>query len=385
MALTARIRIGLRVWWLILAVSASVASGGVPGASLAAGFEPADPRSWKLPRSDLYGVAAVGDTVVAVGYWGTVLRSVDAGLNWSHQPTPTDETLYAVSFGDATRGWAVGAGGTILRSNDGGVSWTSLSVQLPANEFQESRPLDIPLFDVFGVSGHEAWAVGDFGIVLHTKDGSRWEVVPIPQEAFADENIPDRILNAVDFQDRDHGWIVGEFGTTLRTSDGGETWIGEHTFSGVVEDVYLMDVAAGAEGRAVAGGTGGVVIQTQDAGAAWTAAKLPTTAALFGSAWSGSSALLVGDRGVMFFSRDDGASWAEPTRPRLFNWFRDVAFGVDGRAYVVGQTGIVLRSTDWGESWAQAAGAEPPPLDGVSSPGAASSPPTRDLEGSAPH
>ena len=350
---------------------------------MAAGFEPADPRSWKLPGSDLYGVAAVGDTVVAVGYWGTVLRSVDGGLNWSHQPTPTDETLYAVSFGDATRGWAVGAGGTILRSNDGGVSWTSLSVQLPANEFQESRPLDIPLFDVFGVSGHEAWAVGDFGIALHTKDGSRWEVVPIPQEAFADENIPDRILNAVDFQDRDHGWIVGEFGTTLRTSDGGETWIGERTFSGVVEDVYLMGVAAGTDGRAVAGGTGGVVIQTQDAGAAWTAAKLPTTAALFGSAWSGSSALLVGDRGVMFFSRDDGASWAEPTRPRLFNWFRDVAFGVDGRAYVVGQTGIVLRSTDWGESWAQAAGAEPPPLDGVSSPGAASSPPTRELEDAA--
>ncbi len=82
MALTARIRIGLRVWWLILAVSVSVVSGAVPGASLAAGFEPADPRSWELPRSDLYGVAALGDTVVAVGYWGTVLRSVDGGLNW---------------------------------------------------------------------------------------------------------------------------------------------------------------------------------------------------------------------------------------------------------------------------------------------------------------
>jgi photosystem II stability/assembly factor-like uncharacterized protein len=366
--LSARIRNRGNVWWILLGLCLAAAPA-------AAELEPGQPSSWLLPGGDLYGVDTVGSSVVAVGYWGTVLRSVDGGERWSHQPTPTNETLYAVSFGDESRGWAVGAAGTLLYSDDAGVSWTSLSVQLPADEFQDARPLDIPLFDVSAVSGHEAWAVGDFGVVLHTKDGTQWEVVAIPPEAFADENIPDRILNAVDFGDRENGWIVGEFGTALRTEDGGATWNGAHTFTGAVEDVYLMDVAAGGDGLAVAIGTGGVVIQTQDSGATWMSIRLGTTAGLFGIASTDASRLLVGDRGVVFESRDQGTSWSEPTRPRLFNWFRDVALGADGQAYLVGQNGIILRSTDGGATWAQSAGAEPPPLDGVSSPAPPSSPP----------
>lgn len=370
MAQRARTRDAFRVCWLILGLV-----GCFPLAAGADGFKPADRGSWELPHGDLYGVAVWGDTVLAVGYWGTVLRSVDGGEVWSHQPTPTDETLYAVSFGDERRAWAVGSGGTLLYSQDAGISWAALAVQLPPDEFDGARPLTSPLFDVSAVSGNEAWAVGDFGIVLHTKDGTQWTPVEIPTQDFADDNIPDRIFNGVDFPDPDSGWMVGEFGTTLRTNDGGVTWVGEHRFTGAVEDVYLMAVAAGGAGRAVAGGTGGAVIQTDDGGASWLAAKLPTTAGLFGVAWSSPTVLLVGDRGVIFASGDDGESFQEATRPRLFNWLRDVEVGPEGRAYAVGQNGLILRSTDAGLSWSQCAGTEPPPLDGVSSPGAPSSPP----------
>ena len=370
MAKTARIRDGLPVWWLILCLACCA-----PGAAGADGFPPADRGSWQLPHADLYGLDAVGSTVLAVGYWGTVLRSVDGGQVWSHQATPTDATLYAVSFGDERRAWAVGAAGTLLYSEDAGVSWKSVSVVLPADDLDEARPLDSPLFDVSAVSANEAWAVGDFGLVLHTRDGTQWEVVKIPQEAFADENIPDRILNGIEFLDHNNGWIVGEFGTTLRTVDGGVSWSGQRTFTGAVEDVYLMAVAVGGAGQAVAGGTGGVVIQTDDGGAEWSVAKLPTTAALFGAAWNGLGVLLVGDRGVVFFSRDDGKTWEAAARPRLFNWLRDVVLTPDGRAFAVGQNGLILRSSDAGQSWSQVAGAEPPPLDGISSPGGPSNPP----------
>lgn len=370
MAETARVRNGLEVWWLILGLGWCA-----PWAAVADGFPPADRSSWQLPHADLYGIDVLESTVLAVGYWGTVLRSVDGGQAWSHQPTPTHETLYAVSFGDEKRAWAVGAAGTLLYSQDAGVSWESVQVILPADEFADARPLDSPLFDVVAVSGNEAWAVGDFGRVLHTRDGTQWKTVTIPPEDFADENIPDRILNGVEFLDRDNGWIVGEFGTTLRTADGGASWTGERGFTGAVEDVYLMAVAVGGAGRAVAGGTGGVVIQTDDGGAEWSVAKLPTTAALFGAAWNGQGVVLVGDRGVVFSSRDAGRSWEAATRPRLFNWLRDVSLASDGHAYAVGQNGLILRSSDAGQSWVQVAGAEPPPLDGISSPGGASNPP----------
>ena len=259
----------MRRWpaWLALlgaALLAPPSPGGPPE------MDPANTASWILPNADLYDVDARGDRAWAVGYWGTVLRSSDAGASWSPEATPTAQTLYAVSFADESHGWAVGDHGTLLHSVDGGLSWKLLQVSV-VDELEGEQPLAAPLFDVSAVSAQEAWAVGDFGTVLRTRNGRDWEQVRLPEDVFADENIPDRILNAVCFTDRLHGWIVGEFGTSLRTTDGGQTWVGQRSLSGVPEDVYLMALAAEPQGTAVAVGVGGVVIQTTDAGASWTA------------------------------------------------------------------------------------------------------------------
>ena len=77
---------------------------------------------------------------------------------------------------------------------------------------------------------------------------------------------------------------------------------------------------------------------------------------------------MVGDRGVLFASRDGGRSWYEPRTPRVFNWLRKAAWASDGRAFVVGEDGLVLRSSDGGESFEISAGREPPPMEGISVP-----------------
>jgi len=61
-------------------------------------------------------------TGYTVGFNGTgiVLRSDDAGLNWTSQNMPVSTTLHAVTFVDAQRGWAVGDGGRILHTASGG-------------------------------------------------------------------------------------------------------------------------------------------------------------------------------------------------------------------------------------------------------------------------
>jgi len=350
-----------RRWRAIFCVVAIAASAA------AAEFDPSDTASWIVPQADLYAVEARGDLAWAVGYWGVVLRSTDAGRSWASAPTPTDEALYAVSFADDSNGWAVGANSALLRTTDGGVTWESLGVSL-VDEFGDERPLDSSLFDVSAVSANEAWAVGDFGMLLHTRNGTDWEQTVIAEEIFPDDNLPDRIFNAVDFTDRAHGWIAGEFGTFLRTTDAGETWVGERTLNGAVEDVYLIDMAAKADGTAVAGGIGGVVLATEDGGDNWSTAAVPTSAGLFGTARRASRAIMVGDRGVIFISGDGGRTWSEPERPRLFNWLRGAAFATDGLAYVVGENGIILRSENGGESWHKSAGEEPPPLEGISVP-----------------
>jgi photosystem II stability/assembly factor-like uncharacterized protein len=347
---------------------ALLGSGAFAFAAAAVDLEAATTETWRLPEPDLYAVDAHGSHAWAAGYWGAILRSADGGESWEHVATPTDESLYDISFADEQNGWAVGEAGTLLHSRDGGRSWRALEVSVPDPFDGTSRPLDASLFGVAGVSATEAWAVGDFGIVLHTLDGDHWKLAPLAEGTYGDENIPDRILNAVHFSDRATGSIAGEFGTALRTSDGGETWIGEREIRGAIDDIYLFDIGSNGSGWSVAGGAGGAAIGTRDDGAVWDVLDVPTTAGLFGVAVAGDRGILVGDRGVLLLSRDAGLSWSEPERPRLFNWLRGAAFGADGLAYVVGERGLILRSSDGGESWERRAGHEPSPEKGVSVP-----------------
>ena len=65
---------------------------------------------------------AVGQSVQAdlgvVG--GKILRTTDRGASWTHQPSPSEFTLFAVSCTNADTCTAVGVSGTILRTNTGG-------------------------------------------------------------------------------------------------------------------------------------------------------------------------------------------------------------------------------------------------------------------------
>lgn len=332
-----------------------------------ADFDPPHEDTWEVPLPDFYDVDSFGDSVWAVGYWGSVLRSSDAGDTWSQRRTPTSATLFGVSFADASHGWAVGNDGVVLHSRDGGLSWEHQTVSVP-DETGGTRPLDAALFGVAAVSPTEAWAVGDFGTLLHTEDGEQWQQVVIDPAVFSDDNVPERILNEVTFSDAQHGWITGEFGTLLRTTDGGRTWLGQREIAGAIPDIYLFDLAADADGTALAGGVGGVLITSRDGGATWSALEAPTDAGLFGAAWHGGRGIAVGDRGVLLVSSEGGSSWAEPeTRPRLFNWLRAATL-VDGRAFAVGERGLVLRSRDSGASWEVAAGEQPAPRSAVSVP-----------------
>ncbi len=339
------------------------------GSARAGDYDPAHAESWKLPAADLYAVDARGESAWAVGYWGAARRSRDGGKSWEASETPTKHTLFGVSFADDQNGWAVGAYGVILRSRDGGASWTKQEASL-TDELGETRPLDYHLFGIFAISATDAWAVGDTGVVLHTTDGESWQAVAIPVEALADDNLPERIWNAVRFTDAQHGWIAGEFATVLRTADGGATWVGEREIRGAANDLYLYALSTPGAEKAVASGLAGRVLVSVDGGRTWDSRSIETTAGLFGTAFRNGSGVAVGDRGVVYATRDGGATWTSPPRPKLFNWLAAAAFASESVAIVVGENGLVLRSEDGGASFSLVTGVEPPPAGGVSVPDA---------------
>ncbi len=323
------------------------------GALAAAGdsdLEPAAEQDWVLPGADLFAIELGDQRAWAAGYWGVLLLSEDGGRSWRVAPTPTSESIFSVSFGDDRHGFAVGANGLVLRSTDGGESWSRQTVLLE-DEFGDSWPLGTSLFGVQAVGGNEAWAVGDFGVVLHTTNGATWEQIRFDEATFGDDNLTDRILNAVEFSDRQNGWIAGEFGTVVRTTDGGRSWVGSREFEDTPEDLYVFALSSSEVGRAFAVGLAGSVLLTIDGGQHWQPRNVPTNAGLYAVAWRGDRGVVVGDRGVIFLTENSGQSWREAERPRLFSWLTGVAFGGDGSALAVGEGGLILRSADQGRSW----------------------------------
>lgn len=70
---------------------------------------------------------------------GEILTSTNAGVDWSRQDDGTIvETLHAVDFTSAERGFAVGTTGTIIKTQDGGASW-----------FYESADTTVDLYGLF--------------------------------------------------------------------------------------------------------------------------------------------------------------------------------------------------------------------------------------------
>ena len=58
---------------------------------------------------DLYAASAVGeDDLWVAGYFGAIYRTRDAGETWTKLETPTEKSLYDISFADNRTGWVVG-------------------------------------------------------------------------------------------------------------------------------------------------------------------------------------------------------------------------------------------------------------------------------------
>src|SRR5215470_14626255 len=171
-----------------------------------------------LPQGNtLRGVATLSpSSTVAVGDFGTILRTTDGGATWTPQFSGTTYRLRGVSFVDANNGTAVGDFGTIVRTTDGGATWTP-----------QTSGTTNALYGVSFVDANTGTAVGDFGTILNTTDGgATWT------RQFSGTI---DYLYGVSFTDGNTGTAVGCVlvtphprcagrGAILRTTDGGVTW-----------------------------------------------------------------------------------------------------------------------------------------------------------------
>ncbi|MCH7717205.1 MAG: Ig-like domain-containing protein, partial [Gemmatimonadetes bacterium] len=147
------------------------------------------------------------DAVYVVGQTGTVL--FNNGTGWAAQTNPATDAVRAIWGVDEYSLVAVGNGGLIMETGDMGQNWVA----------ESPSPTSLDLWDVWGSSLDNVWAVGGngsvagTGIIVHY-DGLAWAVEPT--------GTIDHVAALWGFAS-DDVWAVGDFGQILHYD--GTSWV----------------------------------------------------------------------------------------------------------------------------------------------------------------
>ncbi|MBR0566254.1 glycosyl hydrolase [Azoarcus sp. L1K30] len=303
---------------LVSALAVAVASACVP--AMAADPAPVPAMKARLAaKVPLTGLVRAGDALIAVGDYGTVVRSTDSGRTWIQADVPVSTLLTEAHFVDAQHGWVVGHGGVILTTTDGGVRWT-LQQELA------DKPV---LLSVHFTSLDKGFAVGAYGTAWRTTDGGRkWSPMKVGEGADADMH-----LNHL-FATRSGAlFIAAEGGLAFRSTDGGDTWVSLPT--GVSGSLW-SGLESGA-GEIVLLGMSGRVLRSRDGGDSWQVTEDESAQSITAGVVDGDGGFIaVGSGGVVLKVHGRLQSEIRPDRQNL----AAVQIAPDGAVVVAGQLGV---------------------------------------------
>ena len=306
-------------------------------------------------RDTYYDGARIGggETLVLVG-GSKILRSGDGGKSWHVSRSGVHLPILAVAFRDDSYGAIVGAAGTYLESVDGGQTWKP----------RQLDGVDEQLMSIQFVNDELGFIVGEFGTLLRTESGGQtWSEVKLDWEELAPTlsntlGIIEPHLFDVAFCNERDGYAVGEYSIVLATRDGGRTWTSER--EGGVLDRHFFTVVCTDDGNAIAGGQNGELLFSAGAGGSWEATQAPTRHDIYGiTALPQSGKLIaVGDLGTVLISEEDGrpGTWSRlpvhasnDQRPLEEVWLASAVPAVDS-VFLVGEStvlGVPFEEIDW--------------------------------------
>ena len=246
------------------------------------------------------------------------------------------DNLFSVDFVDKSHGWAAGYYGTILKTIDGGKNWTHIS--LPNTDLIRRMQF---------LDKDYGWLVTHRGRIMSSEDGgTTWKT------RYSEENQIN--LRNIKFLDDSIGWAVGHEGTILYTNDGGETWTNQSLSNFTGRDLpRLNGLTVLSETRAMLAGEFGVIAETVDAGKTWTIISSPDIKATFTEIEQvGNSILAVGLDGVVAQVHSDKIDMLtlpdgrESVRVKLLNsgvnkHFFDIVANKNGEGIAVGLASIL--------------------------------------------
>jgi photosystem II stability/assembly factor-like uncharacterized protein len=299
----------------------SESGSGFPALKL----QPAETTS-AAAKAMMLSSARAGKRIVAVGDHGIVLLSdTDGGDFRQAKSVPVRSTLTAVFFIDEKTGWAVGHWGIVLRTDDAGESW---KVQ------RSDTSVDQPLFSVHFRDRDRGWAVGLWSLLISTDDGGKtWAPVRLPNPPGAKK--ADRNLQKIFANRMGTLFVAAEQGMVLKSYDG-ESWT--YLDTGYKGSFWTGIVLS--NGTILVGGLRGTIFRSTDDGRSWKESRTDRNSSITDFAEAGGKVLAVGLDGVTLESDNGGASFRGSQREDRLP-LTAVAVSSNGRVVKFSKQGVV--------------------------------------------
>lgn len=283
---------------------------------------PAQQVDEHLP-APLLSVATAGKAIIGVGLHGLIQRSTDQGRTWQQVASPVSSDLVQVRFRDERHGWIVGHDSVVLHTTDGGDSW---QVQLDGRRL---LTLLNAYYSPLAEQGDEAAAEMLKEVAMAASTSATPDVLAAP---FLD----------VMFDQHGSGYAVGAFGMLLHSTDDGQSWQPWIERSDNDRRMHLYGLAEHA-GTFYIAGEQGLLLRLDAQQQRFVKIDTPYTGTYFGVRAFDGLLLAYGLRGNLLASRDDGQRW-QPVATRLNSSL--VSIVEQGDALIVVSQGGQLVSVD---------------------------------------
>jgi photosystem II stability/assembly factor-like uncharacterized protein len=226
-----------------------------------------------LPQGNyLWDVQVINENLIfATGLGGTIMKTIDGGVNWVICTTGTTKLLRRSKFLQGGMvGYASGANSSLIKTTDGGVSWQNViinqDIDLYAMDFPneqtgfvsgypgnrifktidgganwaQSDSLRCPWINVikFPFDNLTGFAAGRYGtdsvIYKTTNGGASWVPKSIPTQSLGDD------IKSFWFVNSQIAYAAG-YKTILKSTDFGETWFSLYTGNGSFNSICFPE------------------------------------------------------------------------------------------------------------------------------------------------
>jgi photosystem II stability/assembly factor-like uncharacterized protein len=256
----------------------------------------------------------------------SILKTMDAGKNWTRMNTGTSVQMNKMFFLDAYTGWAIGASSTVIKTTDGGVNWSTQTTGIGSG-----------LNDIHFPTATTGFVVGPSGALRKSiNGGSSWTTIASGVTT---------TLNGVYFVNANTGFIVGASGVVKKTTNGGTSWTTVFSGTDYFKSVYFSDANHGiimTPYKFYITENGGSTWTSIDGDPSWLILKMKFVTPEIGFA--------VSDPGLLLKTTDGGYTWSTAALDPSASWL-SLSFIDDQNGWVCGNIAQIDKTTDGGSTW----------------------------------